>query len=101
MPNATCFSWAGGSLSHPLVTLPAASVRVFPPASVIAQGHLGLRVHRDLQRLGIVSNLLLHRLHVGEDRVSLLGLLQRLALLNPLEAIVHAIEDVPHRALAG
>src|SRR5512135_1504660 len=97
MPNATCFSWAGGSLSHPLVTLPAASVLVFPPASVIAQGHLRLRVPRDLQRLGIVPDLLPHRLDVGEDRIGLLGLLQRLALADPLEAVVHPIEDVPHR----
>jgi hypothetical protein len=33
-------------------------------------------------------NLLPHLLHVGEDRVGLVGLLQWLALLNPLETIV-------------
>ena len=38
---------------------------------------------------------------IREDRVGLLGLLQRLALLNPLEAVVHPIQDVPHRPLAG
>src|SRR4051812_10641834 len=99
MPNGTSFAFAGGSWSQPLATSPAPSVRVFPPTSVIAQGHLRLRVHRDLQGLRIVAHLSLHRLHVGEDRVGLLGLLQRLALLDPLEAIVHPIEDVPHRAL--
>jgi hypothetical protein len=45
--------------------------------------------------------LLAHGRHVGEDRVGLLGLLQRLGLLDPLEAIIHAVEDVPHRSLFG
>ena len=44
---------------------------------------------------------MLHLLYVGEDCVGLFGLLQRFALLNPLEAVVHAVEDVPHGALAG
>src|SRR3954462_11741532 len=101
MPNGTSFAFAGGSWSQPLVTLPSPSVRVFPPTSVIAQGQLRLRVHRDLQGHAIVPHLLPHLLHVGEDRVGLLGLLQRLAFLDPLEAVVHPIEDVPHRALAG
>src|SRR6478672_3700666 len=101
MPNGTSLAFAGGSWSQPLVTLPSLPVRVFPPTSVIAQGHLRLRVHRDLQGLGIVTHLVLHLLHVGEDRVGLLGLLQRLALPDPLEAVVHPIEDVPHRALTG
>src|SRR3954468_21143546 len=64
MPNGTSFSFAGGSWSHPLVTSPSASVRVFPPTDVIAQAHLGLRVHRDLQRLGLVPDLVPHRLDV-------------------------------------
>src|SRR5512142_18999 len=101
MPNGTSFSFAGGSWSHPFSTSPSESVRVFPPANVLAQGHLGLRVHRDLQRLGLVPGLFPHRLNVGEDRVGLVGLLQRLALLNPLEAVVHAIEDVSHRTFGG
>src|SRR3954453_13776213 len=101
MPNGTSFSFAGGSWSHPLVTSPSEPVRVFPPTDVLAQGHLGLGVHRDLQRLGLVPHLVPHRLNVGEDRVGLVGLLQRLAFLNALEAVVHPIEDVPHRALAG
>src|SRR5208283_282104 len=82
-------------------TLPLASVLVFPPTSVIAQCHLGLGVHGDLQRFGIVPSLLLHPLHVGENRVGLVGLFQRFTLLNPLEAVVHAVEDVSHGALAG
>src|SRR3982750_1559293 len=101
MPNGTNFAFAGGSWSQPLGTSPALSLRVFPPTDVLAHAHLGLGVHRDLQRLGLVAGLFPHLLDVGEDRVGLLGLLQRLALLNPLEAIVHAIEDVAYRPLAG
>src|SRR5512144_609767 len=101
MPNGTSFAFAGGSWSQPFGTLPSASVRVFPPADVIAQAHLGLGVHGDRERLGFVAHLFLHLLHVREDRIGLLGLLQRLALLNPLEAIVHAIEDVAQGAFTG
>src|SRR6516225_2027869 len=61
MPYGTSFALAGGSWSQPLVTSPAESVRVFPPTDVIAQGHLRLGVHGDLQRLGIVLGLLSHR----------------------------------------
>src|SRR5215471_185249 len=101
MPNGTSFAFAGGSWSQPFGTLPSASVRVFPPTDVIAQAHLGLRVHRDLQRLGLLPGLFPDLLHVREDRIRLLGLLQRLALLNPLEVVVHAIEDVAHGAFTG
>src|SRR3954469_16978558 len=101
MPYGVNFRFAGGSWSHPSGTSPAESVRVFPPTDVVAQGHLRLGVHRDLQRRGIVADLLADRTDVGEDRVGLLGLLQRLALLEPLEAIVHPVEDVAHRAFAG
>src|SRR3954449_7675110 len=83
MPKGTNFSFAGGSWSHPLATSPSASVRVFPPADVVAQGHLRLGIHRDLQRTGLPSGLFPHRLDIGEDRVGLVGLLQRLALLEP------------------
>src|SRR3954471_22808219 len=69
MPNGTSFAFAGGSWSQPWVTFPLLSVRVFPPASVIAQGHLRLRVHRDLQGLGILPHLFFHLVHVGEDRI--------------------------------
>src|SRR4051812_43593826 len=69
MPNGTSLAFAGGSWSQPLVTLPSPPVRVFPPTSVIAQGHLRLRVHRDLQGLGIISHLSLHLFYVGEDCV--------------------------------
>src|SRR3954464_12551683 len=71
MPNGTSLAFAGGSWSQPLVTSPAPLVRVFPPTSVIAQGHLRLRVHRDLQGLGIVAHRFPHLLDVGEDRVGL------------------------------
>src|SRR5947209_8100436 len=82
MPNGTSLAFAGGSWSQPLVALPSLPVRVFPPTSVIARSHLRLRVHRDLQGLGIIAHLPLHLLHVGEDRVRLLRPLQRLAFLN-------------------
>ena len=42
-----------------------------------------------------------HLLHVGEDRVGLLSLLQGFAFLNSFESVVHPIEDVADRALAG
>src|SRR5437763_11665123 len=101
MPKGTSFRLAGGSWSQPLATSPSEPVRVFPPTDVVAQGHLRLGVHRDLQRRGVVADLVPYRLDVGEDRVGLLSLLQRLALLEPLEAVVHPVEDVAHRALAG
>src|SRR6202030_263128 len=78
MPKGTNFTFAGGSWSHPLATTPSALVRVFPPTHIIAQGYLRLGVHRDLQRPGLSSGLFPHRLDVGEDRIGLLGLLQRL-----------------------
>src|SRR3954466_4002904 len=67
MPKGTSFCLAGGSWSHPLVTSPSEPVRVFPPTDVLAQGHLGLRVHGDLQRRGVGPGLLACRRHVGED----------------------------------
>src|SRR3954453_14668580 len=76
MPNGTSFAFAGGSWSQPLVTLPSRLARVFPPTSVIAQGHLRLRVRRDLQGLGFVAHLFLHLLDVTADDVGLFGLLQ-------------------------
>src|SRR5947209_1117176 len=100
-PKGTSFSLAGGSWSQPFSTSPSPSVRVFPPPHVIPHRHLGLRVHRDFQRLRVVPHLLPDCLDVGEDGVGLLGLLQRLALLNALEAIIQAVEDVAHRPLAG
>src|ERR1044072_6421262 len=101
MPNGTNFAFAGGSWSQPLGTSPSESVRVFPPPDVIAQAHLGLRVHGDFQRLGLRPGLFPDLLDVGEDRVGLLGLLQGLAILDPLEAIVHAVEDVAHGPFTG
>src|SRR5919112_6464340 len=65
MPKGTSFTFAGGSWSHPLVTSPSEPVRVFPPADVVAQGHLRLGVHRDLQRRGVGPGLLACRGHVG------------------------------------
>src|SRR5947209_18391886 len=87
MPKGTSLSFAGGSWSHPLVTLPAASVRVFPPTDVVAQVHLRLRVYGDRQGLAVVLDLLPDPPHVAEDGVGLLRLLQGLALPNPLEAV--------------
>jgi hypothetical protein len=42
-----------------------------------------------------------HRRDVGEDRIGRLGLLQRLALLDPLEPVAQPVEDVAHRPLLG
>src|SRR5262245_38373020 len=82
MPKGTTFSFAGGSWSHPLVTLPAASVRVFPPTGVVAQIHLRLRIHGDLQGRAVALHLFPYRVDVGEDRVGLLGLLLGLAFVD-------------------
>src|ERR1700722_15177321 len=98
-PKGVTFSCAGGSWSHALSALPSLPVRVFPPSGVVAYRHLRLRVDRDFQRLGVVLHLLADGLDVGEDGVGLRGLLQGLALLDTLEAVVHAVEDVaqgPH-----
>ena len=51
--------------------------------------------------LCVIFGLFPDLLHVREDRIRLLGLLQRLALLNPLETVVHPIEDVAQGALSG
>src|SRR3954451_8050105 len=67
MPNGTSFCFAGGTGSQPLGTSPALSVRVFPPTDVIAQAHLGLGVHGDLQRLGLLPGPFPDLLHIGED----------------------------------
>src|SRR3954452_5884354 len=101
MPNGVHFRFAGGSWSHALGVWSSASVRLFSPPGVIALAHLRLGVDGRLQRRRIVLDLLTHRLHVGEDRIRLLGLFQRLGLLNPLEAITHPIQDVAQGPLAG
>src|SRR5690242_4781926 len=61
-PKGTSFSLAGGSWSQPSSTFPSLSVRLFPPPHVIPHRHLGLGVNRNLQRLGVVPHLLMHRL---------------------------------------
>src|SRR6516164_9586948 len=88
-PNGTHFSLAGGSWSQPFSTFPAPSVRLFPPPHVVPHRHLRLGVDRDCQGPRVVTHLLPHRRHVREDGVGLLGLLQRLALLDALEAVAH------------
>src|SRR5215213_6758032 len=88
-PSGTNFSFAGGSWSQPFATFPARSVRVFPPSAVFAHAHLGLGIDGDFQRLGVALDLAPDRLDVGKDGLGLLGLPERLALLNPLEAVVH------------
>src|SRR5262245_14114746 len=97
-PNGTNFSLAGGPWPQPFSASPSLPVRLFPPPHIIAHCHLRLGVDRNLQRLRVVAHLLTHRLHVGEDGVGLLGLLQRLALLDPLEAVVQAVEDIAQGA---
>src|SRR6185369_11779459 len=77
-PNGVTFCFAGGSWSSPFNTRPSLSVRVFPPAAVVAGGHLRLGIDGALPRLGVVPDLLADGLDVGEDGVGGLGLLQRL-----------------------
>src|SRR6185437_3433591 len=101
MPSGTIFCLAGGSWSHPSATLPSSPDRHFPPPHIIADPHLRLGIHGNLQGFRVAAHLLSHRLQVGEDRVGFLGLLQRLALAKSLETKVHPVEDVPHRAFAG
>src|SRR6266699_7138728 len=101
MPSGVHLRYAGGSWSQAFGASPSESVRVFSPPSVIALVHLRFGVHGNLQRFRVVLGLLPHRRHVGEDGVGLLGLLQGHGFLNPLEPIVHAVEDVPHRPSAA
>src|SRR5215813_5805583 len=100
-PNGTSFSFAGGSWSQPFATFPSPSVRLFSPAYVVPHRHLGLSIDRDFQRPRVVARLRARRRDVREDGVGLLRLLQRLALLKPLAAVAHAVEDVPHGPLPG
>jgi hypothetical protein len=100
-PNDAHFLFAGGSWSHALGVSPCESVRLFPPPGVLALVHLRLGVDGNPQRGGVVLDLLPGGLHVNEDGVGLLGLLQRLGLLNPLEPVAQAVEDVAQGPLAG
>src|SRR5947209_1855078 len=100
-PNGVHFVSAGGSWSHAAGVLPSESVRLFPPPRVVPLGDLRLGVDRDLQGLGVVAMLLAGGVHVGEDGVGVLGLLQRLGLLDPLDPVAQPVEDVAHGALLG
>jgi len=100
MPSGVHFRAAGGSWSHPFAPVPSDAVRVFPPADVRPLGHLGLRVHRDLQRPAVAPRLLADGRHVGEDGVGGGRLLERPALPHPDQPVAHAVEDVPHGPLA-
>src|SRR3954462_6551052 len=100
-PNGVHFVPAGGSWSHAAGVFPSESVRLFPPPRVVPLVDLRLRVDGDLQGLGVVARLPAGGVHVGEDSVGLLGLLQRLGLLDPLEPVAHPVEDVAHGALLG
>src|ERR1700728_3565552 len=93
-PNGVIFSLAGGSWSQAFSALPSLPVRFFPPSGVVAYCHLRLRVDGDFQRPGVVPHLLADGLDVGEDGLGFRGLLQRLALLDAFEPVVHAVEDV-------
>src|SRR5215217_2149533 len=100
-PNGVHFVSAGGSWSHAAGVSPSESVLLFPPPRVIPFVDLRLGVDGDLQGFGVVAILLAGGAHVGEEGVGVLGLLQRFRLLNPLEAIAHAVEDVAQGALLG
>src|SRR3954449_13417854 len=100
-PNGVHFVPAGGSWSHAPGVFPSESVRLFPPPRVVPLVDLRLGVDGDLQRLGVGAIFPAGGAHVGEDGVGVLGLLQRLGLLDPLEPIAHPVEDVAHGALLG
>src|SRR3954468_16271647 len=100
-PNGVHFVPAGGSWSHAPGVFPSESVRLFPPPRVVPLVDLRLGVDGDLQRLGIVAVLAAGGLNVGEDGVGVLGLLQRLGLLDPLDPVAQPVEDVAHGALLG
>src|SRR4051812_13082673 len=100
-PNGVHFVPAGGSWSHAAGVFPSESVRLFPPPRVVPLVDLRLGVDGDLQGLGVVAVLPAGGLDVGEDGVGVLGLLQRLGLLDPLEPVAHPVEDVAHGALLG
>ena len=87
-PNGVHFVPAGGSWSHASGVFPSESVRLFPPPRVVPLVDLRLGVDGDLQGFGVVAILLAGGTHVGEDGVGVLGLLQRLGLLNPLDCLL-------------
>src|SRR3954454_22798589 len=86
-PNGVHFVPAGGSWSHAPGVFPSESVRLFPPPRVVALVDLRLGVGGGLQGLGGVAILPAGGMHVGEDGVGLLGLLQRLGLLDSLDPV--------------
>src|SRR3954465_2358610 len=100
-PNGVHFVPAGGSWSHAPGVFPSASVLHFPPPRVVPLVDLRLGVDGDLQGFGVVAVLPAGGAHVGEDGVGVLGLLQRLGLLNPLDPVAQPVEDVAHGALLG
>src|SRR5262245_3092038 len=100
-PNGVHFVSAGGSWSHAPGVFPWESVRLFPPTRVVPLVDLRLGVDGDLQGFGVGAGLLAGGAHIGEDGVGVLGLLQRLGLLDPLDPIAQPVEDVAHGALLG
>src|SRR6516164_4993447 len=100
-PNGVHFVLAGGSWSHALGVSAWESVLHFSPPRVVSLVDLRLGVDRDFQGLGVVALLLAGGVDVGEDGVRVFGLLQWFGLLNALEAIAQAVEDVAHGALLG
>src|SRR3954469_6660745 len=81
-PKGVHFVPAGGSWSHAAGVFPSESVRLFPPPRIVPLGDLRLGVARNRQGLGILAIFLTGGVHVGEDGVGVLGLLQRLGLLD-------------------
>src|SRR4051794_9764086 len=100
-PNGVHFVSAGGSWSHAAGVFPSESVRLFPPPRVVPLVDLRLGVDGDLQGLGVVARLPAGGAHAGEDGVGVLGLLQRLGLLDPLHPVAHPVEDVADGAPPG
>src|SRR3954470_16204888 len=81
-PNGVHFVLAGGSWSHALGVWPSESVRHFSPPRVVPHIDLRLGVEGNLQGSRVVAVPRAGGGHVGEEGVGVLGLLQRLGLLN-------------------
>src|SRR5262245_54241173 len=94
IPSGVHFLRAGGSWSQAFSPRPCESVLPFSPPRIVPLVHLRLGVHRDLQRLRVVLVLPAAGLDVGEDGGGLREPLERLGLLDPLEPVAQAVEDV-------
>jgi len=73
--------------------LPSESVRLFSPHRGLPQFDFRFGIHGDLERFRVILRFGMNRMDIVEDRIGFGRLLQRLSFLNPLEPIVHSIEE--------